>query len=78
MKRALIDAAVVVAAFVTAAMAPAIIDGPGQFAQSCLNEKCRNLGPGDPYADGVYYHNDPAQAAEPDAHCNHGRLKSNA
>ena len=77
MKFALIDAAVAVAAFATPAWSPAIVEDPGYFAQFYLNEKCQNLRPGNPYTDGVYYHNDPAQAAEPDAHCNHGRLKSN-
>ena len=76
MKCALIDAAVVVATFATfatPALSPVVKEDPDSCAQFCLNKKCQNLGPGDPYADGVYYHNDPAQTAEPDAYCNHGR-----
>ena len=74
MKCALIDAALAVAAFATPALSPAIIEDPGYFP-FYLDEKCQNPGPGNPYTDGVYYHNDPAQPAEPDAYCNHGRLK---
>ena len=77
MKCALIDAAVAVAAFATPALSPAIIEDAGYFAQFYLNEKCQNPGPGNPYTDGIYYHNDPAQMAEPNVHCNNGRLKSN-
>ena len=77
MKFALIDAAVVVATFATPALSPVVNEDPDYCAQFCLNEKCQNPGPGNPYTDGVYYHDDPAQTAEPDAYCNHGRSKSN-
>jgi hypothetical protein len=70
MKCALIDAAVVVAAFATPALSPVVTEDPDYCAQFYLNEKCQNPGPGNPYTDGVYYHNDPAQTAEPNAHCN--------
>jgi hypothetical protein len=67
MKFALIDAAVALAAFATPALSPAVIEDSGYCVQFYLNEKCEHLGSGNPYKDGVYYHNDPAQTAEPTA-----------
>jgi hypothetical protein len=65
MKFALIDAAVVVAAFTTPALSPVVTEHPHYCAQFNFNEKCKNLRSGNSYVDGVYYHNDPAQTAEP-------------
>ena len=68
MKFALIEAAIVAAAAVsTPGLAQADIEDPGYCARFYLNEKCQNLGSGNPYIDDVYYHNDPAQTAESDA-----------
>jgi hypothetical protein len=77
MKFALLDAAVAVAAFAAPALSPAVIEEPAYCARFYLNEKCQNLGVDAPYTDGVYYHNDPAQTAEPDAYRYHGGPKSN-
>jgi hypothetical protein len=73
MKRVLIDAAVAVTALVAPAFSPVIGDDPGYFGRFYPDEKCQSPGPGNPSADGVYYHNDPAQTAEPDGYCDHGR-----
>jgi hypothetical protein len=43
------------------------------FGFAYPNANCQNVGPGKPYADGVYYHDDPAQTAEPNVyHYQHG------
>jgi hypothetical protein len=56
MKFALIaTAAVATAAFVTPALAQAVIEDPGYCAQFYPNANCQNLGPGNPYTDGGYY-----------------------
>ena len=70
-------AAVAAAAFATPALAQAVISDPGYCAQFYPDANCQNLGPGNPYTDSVYYHNDPAQTAEPTAYCDDGRPKSN-
>jgi hypothetical protein len=70
-------AAVVAAAFATPGLAQAVIEDPGYCAEFYLNANCQNLGPGNPYTDGVYYHDDPAQTAEPNAYRDHGGPKSN-
>jgi hypothetical protein len=58
MKFALIGAAVAAAAFVTPALAQAVIEDPGYCAQFYPNANCQNLGPGNPYTDGgSYYRN---------------------
>jgi hypothetical protein len=58
MKLTLIGAAAVVAsAFVTPALAQAVIEDPGYCAQFYPNANCQNLGPGNPYTDGGYYRN---------------------
>jgi len=58
MKFALIGAAALVtAASVTPALAQAVIEGPGYYAQFYPNANCQNLGPGNPYTDGGYYRN---------------------
>jgi hypothetical protein len=77
MKFALIEAAVAAAAFSTLGLAQTDIEGPGYCAEFHLNEKCQNLGSGDPYTDGVYYHNDPAQTNEPNAYRYYRGPKSN-
>ena len=77
MKFALIGAtAVAAAAFVTPALAQAVISDPGYCAQFYPNANCQNLGPGNPYT----YRDDPAmetQTAEPNAYRYHGGPKSN-
>jgi hypothetical protein len=55
MKFALIGAALVTAAFVTPALAQAVIEDPGYCAQFYPNANCQNLGPGNPYTDGGDY-----------------------
>ena len=56
MKSALIGAAAVAAAaFVTPALAQAVISDPGYCAQFYPDANCQNLGPGNPYTDGGYY-----------------------
>jgi hypothetical protein len=56
MKFALIGAvAIATAAFVTPALAQAVIEDPGYCAQFYPNANCQNLGPGNPYTDGGYY-----------------------
>jgi hypothetical protein len=83
MKFALIGAtAVAAAAFVTPALAQAVISDPGYCAQFYPNANCQNLGPGNSYTDGGYYRdgnwqNGNAQTAEPDAYRYHGGPKSN-
>jgi len=53
-KYALIGAAAVAAAaFATPALAQAVIDDPGFCAQYYPNANCQNLGPGNPYTDGI-------------------------
>jgi hypothetical protein len=53
------------------------IEDPGYCAEFYLNANCQNVGPGKPYADGVYYHDDPAQTAEPNVYHYHDGPKSN-
>jgi hypothetical protein len=81
MKFALIGAAAVAAAaFVTPALAQAVISDPGYCAQFYPDANCQNLGPGNPYTDGAYYHNDPtmaARTAELNTGRYHGGPKSN-
>jgi hypothetical protein len=56
MKFALIGAAAVATtAFVTPALAQAVISDPGYCAQFYPNANCQNYGPGNPYTDGGYY-----------------------
>ena len=50
-------AALTAAAFVTPALAQAVIEDPGYCAQFYPNANCQNLGPGNPYTDGGYYRN---------------------
>jgi hypothetical protein len=62
MKFALIGAAAVAAAaFVTPALAQAVISNPGYCAQFYPNANCQNLGPGNPYTGGGYYRDDNGQ-----------------
>jgi hypothetical protein len=85
MKLALIGAAAVAAAaFATPALAQAVIEDPGYCAQFYPNANCQNLGPGNPYTDGGYWHNGNAMmrgyamhSAEPDEHRYHGGPKYN-
>jgi hypothetical protein len=81
MKFALIGAAAVAAAaFATPALAQAVISDPGYCAQFYPDANCQNFGPGNPYTDGAYYHNDPttaARTAELNADRYHGGPKSN-
>jgi hypothetical protein len=59
MKFALIGAAAVAAAaFATPAMAQAVSSNPGYCVPFYQNANCQNLGRGNPYPDGEYYHND--------------------
>jgi hypothetical protein len=80
MKFALIGAvAVAAAALATPVLAQAVISDPGYCAQFYPDANCRNFGPGNPYADSRYYHNDPTvttQAAEANAYRYHGGPKS--
>ena len=56
MKLALIGAAAVAAAaFVTPALAQAVIEDPGYCAKSYPNANCQNLATENTYADGGYY-----------------------
>jgi hypothetical protein len=58
MKLALIGAAAVAAAaFVTPALAQAVVEDPGWCAQFYPNANCQNYGRGNPYTDGGYRHN---------------------
>ena len=57
MKFALIGAAAVATtAFVTPALAQPVISDPGYCAQFYPDANCQNYGPGNPYTDGGYYH----------------------
>jgi hypothetical protein len=61
MKFYLVGAAAIAAtAFSTRVLPQADIEEPGCCAQFYLNAICQNVGPGKPYTDGVYYHDDPA------------------
>jgi hypothetical protein len=54
MKYALIGAvAAAAAALATPALAQAVIDDPGYCAQYYPNANCQNLGPGNPYTNGI-------------------------
>jgi len=56
MKFALIGAVALAAtAFVTPALAQAVISDPGYCAQFYPDANCQNYGPGNPYTDGGYY-----------------------
>ena len=56
MKFALIGVvAVATTAFVTPALAQAVISNPGYCAQFYPDANCQNYGPGNPYTDGGYY-----------------------
>ena len=74
MKFNLVGAAAIAAtAFFTRVLPQADIDDPGYCAQFYPNAICQNVAPGKPYTDGVYYHDDPAQTAEPNVyHYPHG------
>ena len=73
MKFNLVGAAVIAAtAFSTQVFPQADIEDPGYCAQFYLNANCQNAGPGKPYTDGIYYHDDPAQTAEPNVYHYHG------
>jgi hypothetical protein len=77
MKFALIGAAAIATAgFATPVLAQ--IEDSGHCAQFYPNANCQNLGLGNPYTDGRYYHNDPTvtQAAD-NAYRYHGGPKSN-
>jgi hypothetical protein len=69
--------AIAATAFFTHALPQADIEEPDYCAECYINENCRTVGPASPYADGLYYHNDPAQMTEQDAHHYHGGAKSN-
>ena len=70
-------AAIAVTAFSTHVLPQAVIEEPGYCAQFYLNANCQNVGSGKPYTDGVYYHDDPAQTAEPNVYHYHDGPKSN-
>jgi hypothetical protein len=56
MKFALFGAAALAAtAFVTPALAQAVVEDPGYCAQFYPNANCQNLGPDNPYTNGGYY-----------------------
>jgi hypothetical protein len=58
MKLALIGAAALAAtAFVTPALAQAVVEDPGWCAQFYPNANCQNYGRGNPYTDSHYRHN---------------------
>jgi hypothetical protein len=46
-------AALAAAVFATPALAQAVIDDPGYCAQYYPNANCQNLGPGNPYTNGI-------------------------
>ena len=83
MKLALIGATfVVVAAFVTPALAQPIIQDPGYCAQFYPNANCQNLGWGNPYTGGYWRNSNAlmpgyAWSAEPDDYRYHGGPKYN-
>ena len=78
MKFNLVGAAAIAAtAFFTHVLPQADIEEPGYCAQFYLNANCQNVGSGKPYTDGVYYHDDPAQTAEPNVYHYHDGPKSN-
>jgi len=65
MKFALIGAvAVATTAFVTPALAQAVVSDPGYCAQFYPNANCQNLGPGNPYTDGGYYRDNNSQNSD--------------
>ena len=73
----LVGAVVIAAtAFSTHVLPQADIEDPGYCAQFYANANCQIVGPAKSYADGVYYHDDPAQATEPMAYLYHGGPKS--
>lgn len=77
MKSNLVGAAAIAAtAFFTHVLPQADIEDPG-CAQFYLNANCQNVGPGKRYADGVYYHDDPAQTADPNVYHHQHGPKSN-
>ena len=70
-------AAVALAAFATPGLAQVVIEDPDYCEQFYQNANCQSPESGNPYTDGVYYHDDPAQTPVPDAHHYHGGPKSN-
>jgi hypothetical protein len=76
MKFNLVSAAAI-AAFSTHVVPQADIEEPGYCAQFYLNAVCQNARPEKPYTDGIYYHDDPAQTAEPNVYHYHVGPKSN-
>jgi hypothetical protein len=84
MKLALFGAAAVAAAaFVTPALAQAIISNTSYCAQFFPNASCKNYRPGNPYADGGYFGNDTwqngmaMQSVDNNAYRYHGGPKYN-
>jgi hypothetical protein len=68
-------AAVALAAFATPGLAQVVIEDPDYCEQFYQNTNCQSPESGN--TDGVYYHDDPAQTAEPSAYRYHGGPKSN-
>jgi hypothetical protein len=85
MKSALIGtAAVAAAAFVTPALAQAVVADPGSCSHFYYSANCPNFGADNPYTDGNYYRDRQnanvmmsRQAAEPGAYRYHGGPKYN-
>jgi hypothetical protein len=70
-------AAIAATACSTDALPRADVEELGYCAQFYLNANCRNVGSGKPYTDGVYYHDDPTQRAEPNVYHYYGGSRSN-
>ena len=68
--------ALAAAASLTPVLAQVDIEDLGYCARFYLDENCQNVRPGNPYTDGVYYHDDP-RTAEPNEYHYHGRRKKN-
>jgi hypothetical protein len=69
-------AALAAAAVATPALAQAVIDDPGYCAQYYPNANCQNLGPGNPYTNGISpddWHNGNAAMAHHHRHRHHHR-----
>ena len=66
--------AIAATAFSTHVLPQADLEEPGYCAQFYQNANCQSPEPDNPYTDGIYYHDDPAQTPVPDAHHYHGGL----
>lgn len=69
--------AVALTAFATPGLAQVVIEDPDYCEHFYHNANCQSPEPDNPHTDSVYYHDDPAQKAEPNAYSYHGGPKSN-